>query len=124
MSKHDDRRRRLARLFRRKPIADLATIQHALDTKSRTTVFRILSQLGYMTGYSHAGRYYTLREIPRFDEDGLWSHRDALFSECRTLRATIVQLVERAATGRTHAELRDRLRLKVHDTLRELIQAE
>lgn len=123
MSNQNDRQKRLARLFRRKPIADLATIQDALHTKSRTTVFRVLSEVGYLTSYSHAGRYYTLRDIPSFDEDGLWSHRDALFSEYRTLRATIVQLVEKAPAGRTHGELRDRLRLKVQDTLRELTMA-
>ncbi len=117
------RRRRLARLFKRTPVADLATIQHALGTDSRTTVFRALSEVGYMTSYSHAGRYYTLQEVPRFDEDGLWWHGEALFSKCRTLRATIVQLVEKAPAGCTHAELRDRLRLRVHDTLRDLTEA-
>ena len=92
MSTRRDTRRRLDRLFKRTPIADLPTIQRALETTSRTTVFRTLSEIGYRTSYSHAGRYYTLDEIPRFDEDGLWVHGEALFSKYRTLRATIVEI--------------------------------
>ncbi len=124
MLARDDAPRRLAHLFRRKRVADLQTIQGVLGTSSRTTVFRVLSEIGYLTSYSHAGRYYTLLEIPRFDEEGLWAHGGALFSKYRTLRATIVQLVHNAPAGRTHAELRDRLRLRVHDTLRALTAGE
>lgn len=124
MTDRQQRRRRLVRLFRRSPAADLPTIQRALDTTSRTTVFRALSEVGYRTSYSHAGRYYTLEEIPQFDEQGLWAHGDALFSKNRTLRATIIALVQQAPAGQTHAEIRERLRLRVHDTLRELARAQ
>ncbi|MHC4697585.1 MAG: hypothetical protein ACYTFA_12675, partial [Planctomycetota bacterium] len=113
-----DLRKRLIRLFKRSPVAELSTIQRVLGTNSRTTVFRALCEVGYLTSYNHAGRYYTLEGIPEFDEDGLWLHGDARFSKYRTLRATIVQLVQQAPAGRTHAELRERLRLRVHDTLR------
>jgi len=123
MSTRDDARRRLTRHFKRKPVADLQTIQRVLGTNSRTTVFRVLSEAGYLTSYSHAGRYYTLTEIPQFDDQGLWSHGEALFSKCGTLRATIVRFVHDAPAGQTHGELRDRLRLRVHDTLRELSKA-
>ena len=123
MLNREEARRRLERLFRRKPIADLATIQRILDTTSRTTVFRVLSEIGYLTSYSHAGRYYTLQEIPHFGAEGLWSHGEVLFSTYRTLRATITQFVKNAPAGQTHGELRDRLRLRVHDTLRQLAQA-
>lgn len=124
MTDRQQRRRRLVRLFRRSPAADLPAIQRALDTTSRTTVFRALSEVGYRTSYSHAGRYYTLEEIPQFDEQGLWAHGDALFSKNRTLRATIIALVQQAPAGQTHAEIRERLRLRVHDTLRELARAQ
>ncbi len=124
MTTRQQRRRRLVRLFRRSPAADLPTIQRALDTTSRTTVFRALSEVGYRTSYSHAGRYYTLEEIPQFDEQGLWAHGDALFSKNRTLRATIIALVQQAPAGQTHAEIRERLRLRVHDTLRDLARAQ
>lgn len=114
---------RLARLFRRAPVAELAALKRALGTTSRTTVFRALSEAGYTTSYSHGGRYYALEGVPQFDDAGLWAHGGALFSKYGTLRETIVRLVQEAPAGQTHAELRDRLRLRVHDTLRELTEA-
>lgn len=119
----DEARSRLLRHFKRSPIADLNALKRVLETTSRTTVFRVLSELGYRTSCSHAGRYYTLKDVPRFDDDGLWFHEGALFSEHGTLRTTVVRLVEVAPAGRTHAELQARLRLRVHDTLRGLNRA-
>lgn len=123
MPAEGDVRRRLTRLFRRSRVADLPTLQRVLGTSSRTTVYRALSTLGYQSSASHAGRFYTLKEIPTFDEDGLWRHGEVLFSKYGTLRETIVRLVESAPAGRTHAELRNRLRLRVQDTLHDLTQA-
>lgn len=120
MPRHDTTKDRAARIFHRRQIADLATLKDALGTPSRTTVFRVLSSAGYLTSYSHAGRYYTLRRIPRFDEAGLWAHGEALFSKDGTLRATVVRMVGEAPAGKTHEELRARLRLRVHDTLLDL----
>lgn len=113
----------ITRLFVRKPIANLQTLKRALNTTSRTTVFRALSPIGYLTSYSHARRYYTLRNITQFDTAGLWAHGPALFSKDGTLRATIVRLVEAAPDGKTHRELQTQLRLRVHDTLLDLVAA-
>jgi len=65
-------RQALTRLFQRQSVADLATLSSALKTSSRMSVFRRLSARDYLSSYSHAGRYYTLRDIPPFDQDGLW----------------------------------------------------
>lgn len=113
----------LVRLFRRQVVADLDALRRALGTTSRTTVFRALSAVGYLTSYSHAGRYYTLEDVPRFDEDGLWAHGGVLFSRDRTLRQTVVRMVGAAPAGHTHPELQARLRLRVHDTLLDLVEA-
>ncbi|MBM4319790.1 MAG: hypothetical protein FJ125_07485 [Deltaproteobacteria bacterium] len=85
-------------------------------------MFRRLSEAGYLSSYSHAGRFYTLSEIPQFDEHGLWAYGDALFSRHGTLRVTIVHMVEGAVAGHTHKELHLRLRLRVHDTLHDLVE--
>lgn len=46
-----------------------------------------MKELGYLTSYSHRGRFYTLREIARFDANGLWSHDLAWFSRHGALLA-------------------------------------
>lgn len=114
---------RLNQLFRGKRAALLNDLRAALGTTSRTTIFRILKAVGSFTSYSHAGRYYTLRRIPQFDRWGLWAWRDVGFSSHGTLRATSVFLVEQSAAGQTHAELEQRLGLRVYDTLRGLVEA-
>ena len=113
----------LEELFRRKHIVLLAELRKALQTHSRTTIFRVLSGVGYLTSYSHAGRFYTLKDIPKFNDLGIWFWRDVGFSAHGTLRATAVSLVEQAPAGQTHEELQEQLRLRLHDTLRDLVEA-
>ena len=85
--------------LRHKQIATLEELKQALGTTSTMTVFRKLKSLGYRTSYSHRGKYYTLEEIPRFDEQGRWSYRDAWFSREGTLLATAQRFVEQAPAG-------------------------
>jgi hypothetical protein len=108
--------------FRHHLIARLDELQRRLDVSGRT-VFRVLGRMGYLSSYSHAGKYYTLARTPSFDADGLWAHSGVLFSSHGTLRNTVVYLVNKAAAGHTHAELQDRLRLRVYDTLHDLVAA-
>ncbi len=84
-------------------------------------MFFALKAVGYYSSYSHAGRYYTLAHIPRFDAHGLWCDGEVRFSKHGTLRATVVVLVRQASEGRTHEELQVILGVRVHDTLRNLI---
>jgi hypothetical protein len=112
----------LDELYRTKRVALLDDLREALRTQSRTTIFRILSTAGYLTSYSHAGRYYTLKRIPKFDSHGIWLHRGIGFSQHGTLRATVIHLVEISPAGETHSELQEVLQLRMHDTLRLLIQ--
>lgn len=124
MPAHDEYLPALEKLFRRQPVVLLDVLRRALGTTSRTTVFRVLRPVGYRTSFSHAGKYYTLEGIPAFDADGLWFWRDVGFSAHGTLRATIASLVGKAPAGSTHEELQGVLRLRVHDTLRDLVAAQ
>jgi hypothetical protein len=113
----------LEKLFDRKPIAQITELRRALSVRSRTTVFFALKAAGYLTSYSHAGRYYTLSRVPKFDAHGLWAVGGVRFSKHGTLRATIVVSVCEAPAGCTHEELAELLGLRVHDTLRSLVEA-
>ena len=76
---------RLARLLRRARVLDMKAIQAAIRGRSRRSLFRDLEKLGYRTSYTHGGRYYTLSDLPDFDEWGLWFHVDIGFSRAGTL---------------------------------------
>lgn len=116
------RQARLKDFFRQHQVADLKQLCRALKTTSRTTVFRVLTAAGYSTSYSHAGKFYTLAHIPRFDAHDLWFWRDVAFSKHGSLRATIVAKVKGAAAGFTHEELQALLQLRIQNTLRALVK--
>lgn len=102
--------------------ATLAELKSILDTSADLTVFRKLQTLDYLSSYSHRGRYYTLREIARFDESGLWSHDQIWFSRYGSLVATIAEFVEHSPQGLFAHELADSLHVAVHDPLHDLVR--
>ena len=106
----------------RHKIADLAALKHALGTSADLTVFRKLKPLGYLASYTHRGRFYTLRTIARFDEDGLWAHEAVWFSRHGTLMATLEAWIPQSPQGWFAAELADRLHVQVHDPLHDLVR--
>lgn len=112
---------RLSSLFQRSPILDVGDLERALPGRSRRSLYRDLGALDYLTSYTHAGGYYTLRELASFDQDGLWMHQGVGFSVHGTLKATCHHMVEVAVAGRTHGELALPLRVRVHNTLLDLV---
>lgn len=117
----EDAQGALLRLFQQQKVADLEQLFATLHTRSRMTVFRRLSRIGYHSSYSHAGRFYTLMPLAEFDADGLWQWAGVGFSAAGTLKQTVVVLVEKAQDGRLHRELQARLGLRVQNTLADLV---
>src|SRR5215471_18224427 len=111
-------------LLRRNKIATLDELKQALGTAVDVTVFRKLKPLDYLTSYSHRGRYYTLREIARFDDRGLWSQAEVWFSRFGTLLATAEEFVNRSPRGYFADELAPLLHVEVQDALHQLTQQE
>jgi hypothetical protein len=97
-------------------------MKQTLGTPVDVTVFRKLKPLGYLTSYSHRGRYYTLREIARFDDSGLWSQADVWFSRFGTLLATAEMFVNRSPRRYFADELARALHVQVQDALGQLTQ--
>jgi hypothetical protein len=122
MGSSQEATKELRKLLLRAKTVDMEALFGACDTRSRMTVFRRLRQLGYLSSFTHAGRYYTLLDIPAFDERGLWFHGDIGFSRDGTLKQTVAVQVEQAPEGRTHRELERMLRVRVHNTLLELVR--
>lgn len=101
-------------------IATLAQLKEALGTTGTMTVFRKLKALGYRTSYSHRGQYYTLAEIPQFDEQGLWDWHSVWFSRYGNLVETVREFVCEADSGFTAGELESVLHVECKRALLKL----
>ncbi len=97
-------------------------LKGCLNTNVNMTVLRKLQELSYLTSYSHSGKYYTLPEIPKFDNDGLWSHKDIYFSQHDTLINTVSNFVNHACKGCSRNELEEILHVKVQEQLHRLFK--
>lgn len=113
----------LRTFFRKNQLAQLSEIYALLGTTSRMSAFRRLRELDYLSSYSHAGRYYTLSCVARFDSQGLWFCGEVGFSRFGNLKQTLIQLIEQSIAGKTHEELEIQLHVRVHNTLLELIRS-
>jgi hypothetical protein len=104
-----------------KKIMTIGELKSTLRTQYRMTVFRKLSVLGYISSYSHSGKYYSLKRIARYNKYGIWSYKSALFSKNGTLKKTIKFLIDCSTQGYTASELNSIVKVKVEDALLELI---
>lgn len=107
----------LKTLLLERKIATLPDLKMALKTEVDRTVFRKLNTFAYLTSYSHSGRYYTLKEIAQFDEQGLWSYAGVHFSRYGKLTATAKAFVTNSEVGYSSCELSGILKVKTKDAL-------
>jgi hypothetical protein len=103
-------------LLRELVVATLNVLCHKLS-KSRMTVLRALKSYGYFSSFNLNSSYFTLKDIPDFDKEGLWFHGSVGFSRYGSLTQTIKAVVEHSEKGYTVVELQKLLGTKVHNQL-------
>jgi hypothetical protein len=113
---------RLRDAFHRQHVLVLPEMMEILGTSARMSVFRRLRALDYRASYSHAGRYYTLTEVGRWNDQGLWVWEGIRFSLHGTLLVTLPYLIDTAPAGRFAGELEEQLGVRVHNALATLHQ--
>lgn len=74
---------------------------------SAMTAWRALHKHGYLSSYNANAKYYTLIDIPDFDQRGLWSYKGIRFSQSGSLNQTMVEFVFRSKSGMTAREIED-----------------
>ncbi len=118
----EDSKKALVKLFKKHSVVEIQQLSNTLNTSSRMSIFRRLRMIGYYSSYTHKGAYYSLTDIPCFNKYGLWFFHGIGFSRVNTLKATIIELVERSEAGYTHREIEALLHIKVHNTLLKLVR--
>jgi len=110
---------RLEKLFHRRTCWMLDQLAEALGY-ALISVRRFLKQIGYFRSYTHNGKWYTLRDSPHFDREGLWHYRGIGFSKQGSLTATIGHLLAHSPAGLSANELSQKLQHPCHAVLTQL----
>jgi len=118
-----DAQKKLENFIKSRRVVEMRDLFEAVESTSRMTVFRRLSGVEYLCSYTHAGRYYTLFDIARFDSDGIWFYDDIGFSQKGSLKNTVTYLVDNGDGGKFHSDLERQLRVRVHNVLLDLVRS-
>ena len=118
-----DAQKKLENFIKTRRVVQMRDLFEVVESTSRMTVFRRLSGVEYLCSYTHAGRYYTLFDIARFDSDGIWFYDDIGFSQNGSLKNTVTYLVDNGDGGKFHSDLQRQLRVRVHNVLLDLVRS-
>jgi len=118
-----DAQKKLENFIKSRRVVQMRDLFEVVRSTSRMTVFRRLSGVEYLCSYTHAGRYYTLFDIARFDSDGIWFYDDIGFSQNGSLKNTVTYLVDNGDGGKFHSDLQRQLRVRVHNVLLDLVRS-
>jgi hypothetical protein len=100
----------LLQRWRRAKVITLPQLMEQFQISVRTARRR-LKTWAALASFTHNCRFYTLPDVPQFDAQGLWFHREIGFSRHGHLPQTIVALVRQSPAGLTAAQLGQSLRL-------------
>ncbi len=96
--------KKAAQTFARKKVLTIEQLVNLLQCAT-ITVRRRLKQWSAFTSINKNGRFYTLPQIPVFDEKGLWRYQSVLFSNHGNLKQTMIELIRHSNAGMSAAEL-------------------
>ncbi len=122
MKKEKLHSRVLKDLILKQKITTMPEMKVALGTLVDATIFRKLKELSYLRSYSHRGKYYTLPQVARFDEQGLWFYRNVHFSRQGSLLSTIEYFVRHSMAGYFEHELENQLQVCVRTAVLKLFK--
>ena len=103
------------RKFRRQKIITLEQLVCLLQC-SAITVRRRLKKWQTYTSINKNGRYYTLPQIPVFDEIGLWKYQTVLFSKHGNLKQTVIELIRQSPSGLDAGQIAKKLDLAANSS--------
>jgi len=121
MKKERYHSKELKKLIVKNKMATMVEMKKVMGTTVDATIFRKLRELFYLRSYSHRGKYYTLPEVARFNEQGLWLCRGVHFSKQGSLLNTIEHHVDYSISGYFEHELESLLHVGVRVAVLKLL---
>ena len=123
MRKKEEQLAKIKGLVLQKKVLSLQSIIDQSGSRERTAQ-RYLKELNSLTSYTHKGRFVTLSNIPRFDDNGIWFYRQIGFSRLGSSLNTIIGLINQSKSGFSREELEAILKIEISKQIQILVQRE
>ena len=119
MANRTDAHSQLAELFNQEKCYTIDELSRRLNY-SLISIRRFLKVMGYYSSFTHNSKWYTLRSIPSFDNNGIWFYRDIGFCKHGNLNQTIGRFIDKSFQGLTAKDLFNILSVPCHPVLNQM----
>jgi hypothetical protein len=105
MSYKEKQTREVFKVFKKLKVLTIIKLTAIMMCCERTIQRRLKSWGAYYTSYNKNCRYYTLADIPRFNQYGIWKYKGIFFSKFGNLKNTVIAVVKQSESGLSAHEL-------------------
>jgi hypothetical protein len=119
MTNQTDSHSQLAELFKQEKCYTIDQLSQQLNY-SFISIRRFLKVMGYYSSFTHNSKWYTLRSIPLFDNNGIWFYQDIGFCKHGNLNQTIGRFIDKSFQGLTAKDLFNILSVPCHPVLNQM----
>jgi hypothetical protein len=119
MANQTDAHSQLAELFNQEKCYTINQLSRRLNY-SLISIRRFLKVMGYYSSFTHNSKWYTLRSIPSFDNNGIWFYQDIGFCKHGNLNHTIGRFIDKSFQGLTAKDLFNILSVPCHPVLNQM----
>ena len=119
MANRTDAHSQLAKLFNQEKCYTIDELSRRLNY-SLISIRRFLKVMGYYSSFTHNSKWYTLRSIPSFDNNGIWFYQDIGFCKHGNLNQTIGRFIDKSFQGLTAKDLFNILSVPCHPVLNQM----
>ncbi len=89
---------------------------------SEVTLRRDIRQINGITSYTHQGRFITLKDIPKFDHNGIWFYRKVGFTKYKNSLELIVHLINNSKEGLSREQIQEILKIEIYQQIQTLLK--
>jgi len=121
MSNTNERQILVENIIRSKKIQTFEQILNHVSC-SEVTLRRDIRQINGITSYTHQGRFITLKDIPKFDNNGIWFYRKVGFTKYKNSLELIVHLINNTREGLSREQIQEILKIQIYQQIQTLLK--
>ena len=121
MASTNERQTLVKNIIRPKKIQTFQQI-HKQVSCSEATLRRDIRRIKGITSFTHQGSFITLKDIPKFDKNGVWFYRKVGFTKYKNSLELIVHLIDDSKEGLTREQIQEIVNIQIFQQIQTLLK--